>query len=292
MTLFSARLREFLLDLLALVWPTACVHCGAADRDCCDECLGEVRGGRDEAAAPLRAGELSAGAPAAPGAVIPVFAAGEYDGPLRAVLVACKHDGRTGFAAPLGARLAVPLAEALRLPSGPGPPIVVCAPSRRSRHRERGYHHVELIVGRALRADGCRGGSAGRPWVLSALRAERGRSGQVGLRPAERERNARRVRVKRRCRGLLRGREVILVDDILTTGATLRGARECLEEAGARVVAAVVLCRVVRRDTRERADARERVERPASEALEFRQRRNGAPDRGHPPESHWRSPWK
>ncbi|WP_449277148.1 phosphoribosyltransferase family protein [Leucobacter sp. GX24907] len=89
-----------------------------------------------------------------------------------------------------------------------------------------------------------------RPWLLSALCARRGRVGQVGLRAADREVNARKVRVKRRCAALVRGREVILIDDILTTGATLRGACECLQAAGAHVVAAVVLCRVVRRDTR------------------------------------------
>lgn len=64
----------------------------------------------------------------------------------------------------------------------------------------------------------------------------------MGLSPSERARNARLVTVRRWAQTLVRGREVVLVDDVLTTGATLLAAQSVLEAAGARVVAMAVLC--------------------------------------------------
>ena len=213
-------LRELGRDLLALVWPTACVGCGAPDRDCCDRCRAELRARRP----PLR-----------PPHAVPCFAAGPYAGPLRAALLALKHDGRTVFARDLGAALSLPLEEALTQVAGPRAPVLVAAPSRPRRVRERGFRHVELLLRSALRETG--------PPVLRlrALRTVPGRTGQVGLGPAERARNARLVAVRRPARRALPGREVVLVDDVMTTGATLDAAREALEAAGARVVAAAVL---------------------------------------------------
>ncbi|MFA7498912.1 MAG: phosphoribosyltransferase family protein [Leucobacter sp.] len=220
-------LRELGHDLLALVWPTECVNCGRADRDCCDPCLAEVRAHSP----PI---ERDVG--------LTCFAATTYDGAVRALLVALKHAGRMGFARVLGPRLRAPLAEAMGRVEGPQAPIIVTAPSRASRVRQRGYRHVDLLVAAALR------GQRLRVLRLRALKARRGRSAQVGLDAAERERNARRIAVRRGLRTLISGREVIIVDDVVTTGATLRAAREALESAGAAVVAAVVLCDVVRWD--------------------------------------------
>ncbi|WP_449279558.1 ComF family protein [Leucobacter sp. GX0328] len=274
MRVMMPAIRELGLDLLALLWPTACLGCGAADRDCCDACLAEVR-------APPTLVERDIG--------LPCFAAGVYDGPVRAMLVLYKHAGRARFARELAPRLSAPLRAALAQCRGPGAPLVVAVPSRRAQVRRRGYRHVELLIARALRrgapgeraANGLRGRRIAA-MRLPALRALPGRIAQVGLASRERERNARRVAVKRSCEKLLRGREVVLVDDIVTTGATLRAAAERLEIAGARVVAAAVVCAVPRHDDRggglgvSSADA-EQVEPAAPHAVEFDQRRNGAP---------------
>ena len=77
--------------------------------------------------------------------------------------------------------------------------------------------------------------------MTGALATLPGRTGQVGLQAAQRERNAALVRVRRRMRGLLRGRDVVLVDDIVTTGSTLLAATRALAAADARVVGIVVL---------------------------------------------------
>ena len=69
----------------------------------------------------------------------------------------------------------------------------------------------------------------------------------MGLRAGERERNAALARVPKYMLGRLRGREVVLVDDIVTTGATLDAAATALEAAGATVIATVALAAAERR---------------------------------------------
>lgn len=262
---FAPLLRDLRLDLLALVWPTECVCCGQPDRDCCLPCLVEL-----QRPTPLLHPALG----------VPCVVRGPYDGPLRALLVAFKHEGRTGFARLLGAQLRPPLLAALGCCAGPAPPVIVAVPSRRSRVRQRGYRHLELLLDAAMRGE--RGGetsegrrrpaSRGRIAALRvhALRATRGRVGQVGLGPAERARNAARIAVRRSARPVLLGREVILVDDVITTGATALAAGEALERAGARLVAVVALCAVQRRDTRDGEFAASRVETESSGGVEFR----------------------
>ena len=189
---------------------------------------------------------------------MPVCVAGPYAGPPRALLLACKHDGRTGFAPQLGALLAGPLSAAVSCARGPAPPLLVTAPSRASRVRERGYRHVELIVRRALRE-----GGADAVLLPNGLRARPGRRSQVGLGAEERRRNAALLEVRPGAVRTLRGREVVLVDDIVTTGATADAAVRVLEAAGARVIAVAALCGVERRSggVRGSGDARGAPER-------------------------------
>lgn len=252
-----ALLDELRHGLLGLLWPSSCASCGAPDRDCCADCLAELR----SAVGRVRWTRTQAG--------VDACVAGPYAGPPRALLLACKHGGRTGFARQLGALLIAPLREAMSNARGPDPPLLVTAPSSASRMRERGYRHVELIVRAALRYEGAplsgrarrvrgapRAGRAGRarrarrarPILLAgALRTLRGRRSQQGLDPAERWRNAELVAVRPRARALLRGREVVLVDDVVTTGATAAAACRALAGAGARVVGVAALCAVQRR---------------------------------------------
>lgn len=307
-------------DLLALVWPTECVGCGAPDRDLCRGCrdlmrapsrasrgelglsVGSQRGSRGrsldvprarlEAGGRVRDGLGSGGRdglgphgcdgpgvggcdgpgaragpsePSGPAAFplrmrspspvylsVPLYAAGPYEGVPRAVLVAQKHQGRAGFSRELGRRILDPLRAALDHAERPERPLIVCVPSRRARVRERGYRHVELIVRAALRAsDVARGTSIARETgPKRVLRPLIGRTAQVGLNADERDRNARLIAVRRSWWRRVRGREVVVVDDVVTTGATITAACEVLVAAGARVVAAVALCVVERRDTR------------------------------------------
>lgn len=223
------KLVELWLDLVSLLWPTACVGCGEPDRDCCLPCRVELR-----RPAPLLRPEVGT----------PCFVRGAYAGVLRATLVAFKHGGRIGLAGELGAQLRAPLGAAISACRGPAAPVIVTAPSRRAGTRRRGFRHVELLVSRALRGQGV------RALRVAALRAGPGRRSQVGLAADERARNAGRVRVRASRCAVLRGREVILVDDVITTGSTVLACRAALAAEGAIVVAIVALCHAQRRDTR------------------------------------------
>ena len=242
--------RDLVLDLAALVWPTSCVACGAPDRDCCESCLETMR-------AATQVCSFSFG--------VPAFASGPYAGPCRALLVAFKHDNRFGFRRSLGPLLRGPLVAGLGLARSHQDPLIVTVPSRPSRVRHRGYRHVDVLVQVAMRGAVVR--------RCRALRTTRGRVGQVGLDPGGRARNAARIAVRRAALATVRGREVVLVDDIVTTGATVFAARAALENAGATVIAIVALCVAERRDTRRESESGN----GESEWSRLPERRKGAP---------------
>lgn len=236
-------LRELALDMLALLWPTQCVGCGRADRDLCAACRQELR-----TAAALREADprllQHVTLPQAPHLV--ALAAASYEGTPRELMVGFKHQGRTGFLGELAAQLRAPLAAAVAQ-SRSREPLLVTVPSRPVRVRERGYRHVDLIVRRAIAGPPV--AQASRPrFVERALRTLPGRTGQVGLSAEERIQNAARIEVAPRHTSTLRGREVILVDDIVTTGATMSAAAQALTVAGATVCAVVAVCATDRRD--------------------------------------------
>lgn len=253
---------EFLLDLRALLWPNRCVVCGVADRVCCASCLAEVRNGDGGGPSRLlpRTGRAHG---------LHLRSAGPYGGALRGALVAYKHSGRTGLARPLGERLAPVLAAALR--AAPATPVIVAIPSRSARVRERGFRHLEPVVRAALRGAGA---PVRHDRELRALRATRGRRSQVGLDRAERRRNAARTAVRRAAARRLRGRAVVLIDDVCTTGATFEAAADALEAAGARVVSAVSICVV--EENAEPGGTR------GCRSDKVPERRNGAPGRRPP----------
>lgn len=235
--------RELSLDLLALLWPTACVGCGLPDRELCNQCVAEILN-----VPRVEPEQFGVGACARS----QFYVAGSYSGPVRAALVAYKHQGFFGLARPLGRRMGVVLREACVASAREdrAPPLLVTIPSRPARVRARGYRHLDEIVRVAVRQERL-------PLELvAALKVLPGRTGQVGLDAASRETNARRIALRDRTwmragkvARKLRSRDVILIDDIVTTGATIRAASEVLERAGAQVIAIVALCAVVRKDT-------------------------------------------
>lgn len=246
----TAALREVGADLAALVWPTQCPGCGRPDRQCCDTCLDALVRAALAAGRPAIAGEVRApprGMPVETVHAPPVFSAGPHEGVLRDLLIPFKHAGRTSLVPALGAVLAVPLARALALARGPAPPLIVSVPSRPERVRERGFHHVEMLGRAALRALPAQTGCApGEARMMRVLRTLPGRTSQVGLRASGRRENAAKIAVLPRMRARVDGREVILLDDVRTTGQTLDAATAVLALSGARIVAVVTLAQAVR----------------------------------------------
>ncbi|MFK3679797.1 ComF family protein [Microbacterium sp. NPDC090218] len=158
---------------------------------------------------------------------MPVQVALEFDGVAARCIRRLKGEGETLLARPLGAALAIVLAPLVTATTW-----VVPVPTGRAAFRRRGYRVPELLVRRA-HADPQR--------VLAAVGA---RVDQRGLGARAREVNAHgAMRARRRGEGA----EVVIVDDVVTTGATLDEASRALSAAGFRVVGAVALAATPRR---------------------------------------------
>lgn len=204
-----AVIRRSALDALALLLPVACAGCGGPDRSVCPDCVAALR------PAPRLAHRDAVSA----------WTAFDYAGVAASVIGAYKDGARTDAAAPLAAALAASIAAALDgLPAGS---VEACTvPSTRAAMRRRGYAPVDALLARC----------GIRPSPV--LRPARARDDQAGLGADARRLNAHGALI---ARGDLRGRRFLLVDDILTTGATLAEAARAVTAAGGSVATAAVI---------------------------------------------------
>lgn len=155
-----------------------------------------------------------------------VTAALRFEGVAARCIRRLKGEGETLLARPLGAALATVLA-----PSVGAATWVVPVPTTRSAFRRRGYRVPDLLIRRAQ----------SEPQRLLSLASRTVDQRDLGVRA--REANVRgALRARRR-----EGAEAVIVDDVVTTGATLDEASRALRSAGFRVVAAVALAATPRR---------------------------------------------
>jgi len=116
--------------------------------------------------------------------------------------------------------------------------VVVPVPTTRARRRRRGYDQAELLaerVARAIRAPLCR-----------AVVRTGERPSQTALTPSERRENVRGVfRPDQSVGDAMKGVQVLLVDDVLTTGATASEVAAVLASMGTRTVSLVAFARAL-----------------------------------------------
>ncbi len=162
---------------------------------------------------------------------------GLYRDSLRAIILLLKFQRRERLGTKLGSLLG-PVFVSLTDSRVIGSALLVPVPLHSSRLRERGYNQAELLCRGLLRALP----SAGLRLEQSALRKIRATPPQAGLSMAARRENVRgafAVAAPER----VRGQTIILVDDVMTTGATLSSCATELRRAGASDVLGLTLAR-------------------------------------------------
>ena len=210
-----------LRDLAALALPQRCPGCGLdveAERFLCEGCRARIP--RFESVLCVRclaAGREPVGCLAHRGSS--AHARWIYDERAALVIHALKYGERTALAPWLGHEMAQALAPGYR------PDLVVDVPLHRTRRRERGYNQAALLADALAVA-------IAAPRLVDALERVRPTRAQARLEPGARRRNmAGAFRVANP--EALAGRSVLIVDDVLTTGATLESALDALAGAGA-----------------------------------------------------------
>lgn len=238
-------LRAGLRNLVALVYPPVCVACRAATGEAqalCAHCWGEIgfieRPYCERLGTPfavdLGPGLLSPAAIANP----PVFARARavcrFDGVARELVHRLKYGDRAELAITLG-RMMVQAGHELIVEAD----LVVPVPLHRARLWSRRFNQAALLAGTVARL-------TARPYAPAGLVRVRHTRRQVGLSRAQRADNLQGAfRVPENARPQLEGRRILLVDDVLTTGATANAAARALLRGGARQVDLLTFARVV-----------------------------------------------
>lgn len=232
---------RWLDGLLAALFPGRCLACDGETPGgpFCEPCTTELR----EAAGPACP---RCAMPVGPGALVvggcsecrgrslgfdAAMALGPYQGPLRAACLTLKRTSGA-WLAPWLADLVLGAHAGASLTTGE--PLVVPIPLHWRRAGRRGYNQSDALARRVAARLGLVRAAALRRVVPTPPLARLGRQ-----RRAELMRSAFRVRAAR----LVRDRPVLLIDDILTTGATCGAAARALKQAGAARVTVVVVAR-------------------------------------------------
>jgi ComF family protein len=160
-------------------------------------------------------------------ALTTIFAVGAYMGPLREAVHALKYHGRHGVAATLAALLAPAVAPFLQEGD-----LLVPVPLHPTRERARGYNQSAILASELQYLLPVEVATA-------ALRRTRATADQTALSADQRAANVRGAFTARA--DAVSGRRIWLLDDVYTTGATLRASAQALRAAGAREVRGAVV---------------------------------------------------
>lgn len=240
-----------LAALVDLVLPAECAGCRATRvplrSGVCAGCVAVLEGLSPH---PVRPTPAPSGLP-------PCVALGAYEGVLRETVLSYKERGRHGLGRPLGALLAEVVVSAVvggnvvapdARHVGPRPVVLVPVPATARAARERHGDHVARLARHAARR------LRSVNWPVTMVRAVRAlpRPDSVGLDAEGRAAVARtafqvNAEAIRRLRSVADRRTVVVLDDIVTTGATLAAIAGLFRDSGVSAAAAAVLAGTVRR---------------------------------------------
>lgn len=216
----------FLITILEIIFPTKCLSCGRHGIDLCLDCL---------AASPVAERENKEW----------IYSLYDYrHPPIKKALWLLKYNGRTRlakiFAEALYGQIIEELSERSQMENFINV-LLIPIPLSRARYRERGYNQAELIARELVKID------QDKKNISENFRLEN----NILIKPKETEHQARIKNRAERMKNILqsfavpdthlekiKGKNIILIDDITTTGATLTEARKILKQAGARKIIA------------------------------------------------------
>ena len=213
-------------SLLDLLLPPRCPGCGIEGAAPCAQCSRQLARRLDEpAGVPIG---LVAGLPAG---LAQLEWCSAFSGPARASLHALKYDGERRLVRPLAGLMAARWRQVAI-----GGQVLVPVPVHAQRRRERGFDQAELLAREVARQLGLPALAALHRSALTVAQHALGRQARasnVGRAFAVREQHAAAVR----------GRWIVVVDDVVTTGATMSACAQALRAAGAVAVSGLALAR-------------------------------------------------
>lgn len=227
------ELTRLMNELLGLIYPAKCLICDGWQTSpsthlLCENCLREISSQPLPEATGGQRGVVNNGG------LDSAFAGWHYDAAMQQIIHNTKYRRRPSLGQTLGELLALRLLDSLRDEFVHA--VVVPVPLHRRRERKRGFNQ-SFVLARAL----------AKAWHLEvvprALRRTRFTQSQAKLRAAERLQNVEGAFAPARSLHL-ETPTVFLVDDVLTTGATMNACAAALKSAGATRVIGIALARV------------------------------------------------
>lgn len=213
---------SFLNTILNIIFPVNCISCGKAGKDLCIECIGTFTPAERESAK----------------WIYPLF---EYHNPLiKKSIWLLKYKGKRRiakiFAEVLYGKILEELSD-LTLLEDFRQPILIPIPLSLKRKRERGFNQAELICREIIKLD------KNENLILEK---------NVLIKPKETEHQARIEDRNKRLKNIIgsfgiknsekiKNKNIILIDDVSTTGATLNEAKKILKQAGAKKIIAFTI---------------------------------------------------
>jgi competence protein ComFC len=210
---------NFLNTILNIVFPIKCLSCGKPGEDLCSDCIGELRGAERESEK----------------WIFPLY---DYrDKIIKKAVWLLKYNGKKRIADVFGrvlyGRIMEELADLSQLENF-NKPLLIPIPLSGQRRRERGFNQTELICEKLIKLD------AGENFFLEK---------NVLIKVKDTEHQARIKNRKERLENIIgsfsiknkeriKNRNIILIDDVTTTGGTLKEAKKVLKNSGARKIIA------------------------------------------------------
>lgn len=219
----AAQLARQFSPLVDLVYPPRCAACGVAiarQDGLCVDCWSKLEVPHETRME---------------GQSVPVYAATFYDETSRRLVLAYKHGGKIALSRLLAGLIAARLPEPV---PGRAPPILVPVPLHRWRMWSRGFNQAGLLVQELARM--------GRGEAAVAALVRHRRTPQLGGLGRESREHALRgaIRINPSHTQRLAGRDVVLVDDVLTSGATSRACIAAIAAAKPASIAVACFARV------------------------------------------------